>query len=140
MTRAMNGVLPVRVSRGFSLIEVVVGIVLFAVVMSAVGALSLSVSRQAVDAWGAAQRSAVATRLVNDLSLADWATLAGRAGCTVVLTGPFPRRECISVSDVSANVKRVAVTIDPDRPGLATSTLYFERARPPAANAFNHTP
>ena len=122
---------------GFSLVEILVALTIFAVTMSALAVLTLSVGRQSVDGWGSAQRTAAVTARVNDLAIVPFDGLDARAGCTTISDPPFPRTECISVVNVTANRKTVRVTITPLDAAFPSKTVQIERTRPPSPNPFN---
>ena len=122
--------------RGFSLVEMIVAIALFGVSMSAIGALTFAVTRQAAATTGTVERTAALEARVNDLFSIPWADIDARAGCTTVTAPPFPRTECIGVSNVSATRKRVTLTITPADGSIDPTAVAVERTMPPPTNPF----
>jgi prepilin-type N-terminal cleavage/methylation domain-containing protein len=132
--RAMR--IPAQARAGFSLVELIVAIALFGVSMSAIGALTFAVTRQATAGEGTVERTAALEARVNDLFSIAWADLDGRVGCTTVTAPPFPRTECIAVSNVSASRKRVTLTVTPADASIDPTVMSVERTKPPATNPF----
>ena len=125
-----------RSRSGFSLVELIVAIALFGVSMSAIGALTFAVTRQATATEGTVERTAALEARVNDLFSIAWADLDARVGCTTVTAQPFPRTECIAVSNASATRKRVTLTITPSDTHIHPTSVAMERTKPPATNPF----
>ena len=133
----VGSVRPVQYRRsGFSLVELIVAIALFGVSMSAIGALTFAVTRQAAAGEGTVERTAALEARVNDLFSIAWADLDARVGCTTVTAPPFPRTECIAVSNVSASRKRVTLTVTPTDASIDPTVMSVERTKPPATNPF----
>ena len=133
----MGGRRPADPRGGFSLVEIVVALTIFAITMSALAVLTLSVGRQSVDGWGSAQRMAAVMARVNDVATIPFDGLDARVGCTKITDPPFPRTECITVKSLSATRKLVRVTITPYDVSFATKYVDIERTKPPAVNPFN---
>jgi prepilin-type N-terminal cleavage/methylation domain-containing protein len=129
---------PVRA--GFSLVELIVAIALFGISMSAIGALTLAVTRQSASTVGSVERTAAVEARINDLFSIAFTDLDARAGCTTVTAQPFPRTECIAVSNVNANRKRVTLTVTPTNASIHPTSMSVERTRPPALNPFRAIP
>ena len=125
-----------RSRAGFSLVEMIVAIALFGVAMSAIGALTFAVTRQAAATEGTVERTAAMEASVNDLFSIAWADIDARAGCTTVTTQPFPRTECISITNVNATRKRVTLTVTPTDTDIHPTSVTVERTKPPSTNPF----
>ena len=125
-----------RTRRGFSLVEMIVAIALFGVSMSAIGALTFAVTRQAEATEGTVERTAALEARVNDLFSIAWADIDARAGCSTITAPPFPRTECITVSNVSTTRKRVVLVITPTDSSIDPTAVGVERTMPPATNPF----
>jgi prepilin-type N-terminal cleavage/methylation domain-containing protein len=125
-----------RTRRGFSLVEMIVAIALFGVSMSAIAALTFAVTRQAAATEGTVERTAALEASVNDLFSIPWTAIDARVGCTTITTAPFPRTECISVTNTTATRKQVTLTVTPTDTHIHPTTVTVERTRPPAANPF----
>jgi prepilin-type N-terminal cleavage/methylation domain-containing protein len=128
--------MPALARAGFSLVELIVAIALFGVSMSAIAALTFAVTRQATATEGTVERTAALEARVNDLFSIAWADIDARVGCTTITAQPFPRTECIAVSNVSASRKRVSLTVTPADASIDPTLLSVERTKPPATNPF----
>jgi type II secretory pathway component PulJ len=120
-----------------SLIEVVVAMTLFALVMTGVAALTTQVARSAQFSSVATQRSAALAIGVNQLEALPYDSLPSRQGCKDVASTDFPRRECVSVTNVAPHVRRVQFTVTPANSALRPDTIIFDRGRPTPRNPLN---
>ena len=125
---------------GFTLVEVIVALALFGISMSAIAALTFAVTRQAVDTEATTERTAALEARVNDLYSIPWTAIDARVGCTTITVQPFPRTECISVTNTSATRKEVTLTVTPTDSSIHPTNVVLERTRPPAGNPFNVAP
>ena len=125
-----------RTRRGFSLVEMIVAIALFGISMSAIAALTFAVTRQAAATEGTVERTATLEAGVNDLFSIAWADIDARVGCTTITTAPFPREECITVTNVNLTRKTVTLTVTPADTDIHPTTVTVERTKPPATNPF----
>jgi hypothetical protein len=119
------------------MIEVVVAMTLFAVVMTGVAAMTTHVARSAHFSSIATQRSAALAVGVNQLEALPYDSLPGRQGCKNVASASFPRRECVSITNVAPRVRQVQFTLTPDNAALRPDTVIFERGRPTPRNPLN---
>jgi prepilin-type N-terminal cleavage/methylation domain-containing protein len=126
--------------RGFSLVEVIVAIALFGISMSAIGALTFTVTRQAARGAAAVERTAALEGRVNDLFSIIWTDIPARVGCTTITTPPFPRTECITASAVVSGRRTVTLTITPTDATIQPTAITVERTMPPAGNPFRVAP
>lgn len=125
-----------RARSGFSLVEIIVAIALFGIAMSAIAGLTFAVTRQSTSTTGLVERTAAVEARLNDVSSIAYADLDARAGCTTITGAPFPRDECIAISNVTATRKRVVVTITPADTSIDAVSVGLERTKPPAGNPF----
>ena len=128
------------VRTGFTLVEVIVALALFGISMSAIAALTFAVTRQAVDTEATTERTAVLEARVNDLYSIPLTAIDARVGCTTITAQPFPRTECISVTNTSASRKNVTLTVTPADASIHATSVVLERTKPPAGNPFNVAP
>jgi prepilin-type N-terminal cleavage/methylation domain-containing protein len=127
------------VRRGFSLVEVIVAIALFGVSMSAIGALTLAVTRQSTAGAGVVERTAALEARANDLFALKWSEINGQVGCTTITTAPLPRTECVTVTTVTPTRKQVTLTITPTDTSIRPASISVEHTQPPATNPFRAT-
>ena len=125
---------------GFSLVEVIVAIALFGVSMSAIGALTLAVTRQSAATVGTVERTAALEASANDLFSIAWADIPSRVGCTTITAPPFPRTECISTTAITTTRRTVTLTVTPTDTSIHPTSISVERTQPPAANPFKVAP
>jgi prepilin-type N-terminal cleavage/methylation domain-containing protein len=123
--------------RGVSMIEVVVAMTLFALVMTGVAAMTTHVARSAQFSSIATQRSAALALGVNQLEALPYDSLQGRQGCKNVSSASFPRRECVTVTNVAPRVKEVQFTLTPANTALRPDTVTFQRGAPTPRNPLN---
>jgi prepilin-type N-terminal cleavage/methylation domain-containing protein len=122
--------------RGFSLVEVVVAMMIFTIVMAALGGLLFRVTLQGAATVAKAERMAAFTGRVNQLSTIPYDSLPGRSGCTHTGEPPHERTECVTVVNMSAKVRTVTIVITPDNPAIRPDTVTVERSGPVAGNPF----
>ena len=122
---------------GFSLVEVIVAMTIFAVIMAGLGGLTLQLQVQSAAGVAIAERSAAMTEKVNQLTAVPFDSLPGRSGCTHVDEPPFPRQECVTVVNMSSRVTRVTLVIAPDDPAFKADTIRIDRSKRPPNNPFN---
>ena len=126
-----------RARRGVSMIEVVVAMTLFAVVMTGVAAMTTQVARSAQFSAIATQRSAALALGVNQLEALPYDSLPGRQGCRNISSATFPRRECVTLTNIAPRVKQVQFTLTPTNTALRPDTVTFQRGRPTPRNPVN---
>ncbi len=128
------------VRRGFTLVETIVALALFGVSMSAIAALTFAVTRQAVDTEAKIERTTAIEARVNDLYSIAWAAIPARVGCTTITAQPFPRTECISITNTTPTRTSVTLTVTPADASIPPKSVILERTRPPALNPFRNIP
>jgi hypothetical protein len=108
--------------------------------MSAIGALTLAVTRQSTAGAGVVERTAVLEARANDLFALTWSEINAQAGCTTITAAPFPRTECITVTTLSTTRKRVTLTLTPTDASIHATSISVEHTQPPANNPFKVAP
>ncbi len=134
--RAAGNEIRTRARRGFSLVEIIVALTIFAVIMSALGGLLFTVGVQGKASVAKAERMAAMTTRVNQITALPFDSLLSRTGCTHAGEPPHERTECVTVTNMSSKVTRVTVVITPDNSALKPDTARIDRGRPAAANPF----
>jgi hypothetical protein len=120
-----------------SMIEVVVAMTLFAVTMTGVAAMTTHVARSAQFSSIATHRGAALAVGVNQLEALPYDSLPGRQGCKNVSSAVFPRRECVSITNVAPRVRQVQFVLTPGNSALRPDTVVFQRGRPTPRNPVN---
>lgn len=127
----------VRARAGFSLVEVVVALTLFAVLMSTLAVATIPVVRGATRGVASAQRAAALMRKLNQLEVLSFDSLPGRAGCASVGAPTYPRTECVRVVNVSSQLRRVTILVTPSDTLFRPDSVSFHRAKAVSANPLN---
>ena len=123
--------------RGFSLVETIVAMTIFAIIMASLGALSLQIAEQGRSGVAVAAKNAAFIGKVNSLATVSYELLPGRAGCTHVVDYTYSRTECVTVVNLSSRVRRVRVVFIPDAATMRPDTVQFDRTSRLTANPFN---
>ena len=122
---------------GVSLVETLVAITLMAVVLSGLGGLAFSASRQTVNLAATNLRQGVLAQEVNRLTAWPFDQLPGAAGCTTVTTGPLPHQRCVTVTSMGNMRRVVQVIVTPNVAGVAPDTIRLERTRAPVGSVLS---
>lgn len=114
--------------RGFSLIEVIVSMVLLAICVSSLAALTHSISQSSIKVTGAAYRNGVLMHEVNRLIALPYDSVAVGSLSYAATSGPYPHTRTITVAEpVPAKVKSVKIVVTPTNPLFKPDTLKFTR-------------
>ena len=114
--------------KGFSLIEVIVSMVLLAICVSSLAALTHSISQSSIKVTGAAYRNGVLMHEVNRLIALPYDSVAVGTLSYSATTGPYPHTRLITVTEpVPAKVKAVKIIVTPTNPLYKADTLNFTR-------------
>lgn len=111
--------------KGFSLIEVIVAMVLLAIAVSSLAALTYSVSRSSIKVTGAAYANGVLMHEVNRLIALPFDSVSN--GSSIVSTGPYQHTRVITIGQPAADVKTVQVIVTPTNPAFKADTVTFTR-------------
>jgi prepilin-type N-terminal cleavage/methylation domain-containing protein len=113
---------------GFSVVEVLVAMVLLAIAVSSLAALTYSVSQNGMIATGNAYRNGVLMQEVNRLEGIPYASVAVGTTTTTVTGGTYPHTTVVTVTEPSANlIKNVKIIITPTQARLRADTAIFIR-------------
>ena len=113
---------------GFTLVEVMFSVMILCVGSLALGTLLLRGARAATAASATTYQTAALSAEVARMGAVPFTSLAAGTVCVNVTTGPFLHTRCSTVVDVTANVKRITVTVTPDVPNLEPTSNTFERS------------
>jgi Tfp pilus assembly protein PilV len=119
---------------GISLVEIVVAMTLMSAVLIPVAGLTALGANRSVRSAGTTYRQGILSQEVNRLTALPFTTLPGMVGCTTVNAGVFPHTRCVTVTNVSATLRRVEVIVTPAQPSVRPDTARFDRANPPLGN------
>jgi len=116
--------------KGFSVVEVIVAMVLLAIAVSSLAALTYSVSQSAMTATANAYRNGVLMQEVNRLEMSPYDSVKTGATSVDVLTGPYQYRKSITVAEPTINlVKTVQIIIVPKNTKFKPDTAAFIRTK-----------
>jgi prepilin-type N-terminal cleavage/methylation domain-containing protein len=114
---------------GFTLIELAIALVIFAIVLGSLGRASISMAHQASQSGPVAMRNAEMSRQVNRLEALTWDSLPGRAGCVSITTGAFPHQRCVTLTTITSTRTSVRLIITPTLARIRPDTTTFERSK-----------
>jgi len=114
---------------GFALVEAMVALVLFAIGILGLAAMSVAVARRAVTSAATTARAAIMGEQVDKLQAIPFDSLAARSGCTVVTGPPLPNTRCITLTTLPNNKVQIRLIVTPTDPKLPPDTTTFTRAK-----------
>jgi prepilin-type N-terminal cleavage/methylation domain-containing protein len=117
--------------KGFAIVEIIVAMVLLAIAVSSLAALSYSVSQSGIAATGNAYRNGVLMQEVNRLEGIPYDSIPCCGTTTVVVTtNPYPHTTTITVAEPNVQlIKTVKVIIRPTNVLLKPDTASFIRTK-----------
>jgi prepilin-type N-terminal cleavage/methylation domain-containing protein len=114
--------------RGFSLVEVLVGLVVLTIGMLGTAGTLLHAARAATKMTSQSGREATELQLLNRLASLPYSTLESAAGCKdLSKSSTFPHLQCVSVN-LLGSTKVVRVIITPNDRRLRADTSYLTRS------------
>lgn len=123
---------PDRVTeRGVSLIEILIALTILSTVLAALGGLMFQAARHTHLSAAVAYRGAAAEQAAAWIQNLPWDSLATAVGCTTRTAGQLVYSRCVSVADLSPQLKRVTIAITPESgPVMKPDTVVVDRNRP----------
>jgi len=116
--------------KGFSVVEVIVAMVLLAIAVSSLAALTYSVSQSAMTATANAYRNGVLMQEVNRLEGLPYDSVVVVSSSTDFLTGPYQYTKKINIAEPTVNlVKTIQVIIVPKSTKFKPDTANFIRTK-----------
>jgi prepilin-type N-terminal cleavage/methylation domain-containing protein len=116
--------------KGFSVVEVIVAMVLLAIAVSSLAALTFSVSQSAMTATANAYRNGVLMQEVNRLEMSPYDSVKTGSTSVDVLTGPYTYTKKITVAEPTIQlVKTVQIIIVPKNIKFKPDTATFIRTK-----------
>ena len=133
---------PASPARGFTLIEVMVSMTILSVGILVLSGLLLRSSRMAEAASSVSYQTAILAAELGRYDAIPFTQLAAGTTCTTVTASPLPHDLCITITNVSANVRQVKVKVTPTGPTtIAADSVVFERSISGyPANPLDNTP
>jgi len=128
--RTAAAMTPSNERKGFSVVEVIVAMVLLAIAVSSLAALTYSVSQSAMTATANAYRNGVLMQEVNRLEMSPYDSVPTGSTQIDVLTGPYQYRKLINIAEPTPNlVKTVQIIIVPKNIKFKPDTAAFIRTK-----------
>jgi prepilin-type N-terminal cleavage/methylation domain-containing protein len=116
-------------SQGFTLIEVMVSITILAIGILLLGGLLVRSSRTAEAASAVSYQTTAMAAEMGRYDALPFAQLVAGTTCTAVTARPLPHDLCITITNVSANVRQVKVKVTPTgNPLLQADSVMFDRS------------
>ena len=116
--------------KGFAIVEIIVAMVLLAIAVSSLAALSYSVSQSGIAATGNAYRNGVLMQEVNRLEGIPYDSIPVGVITTVVTAAPYPHTRVITVAEPNVQlIKTIKVIIRPTNVLLKPDTATFIRTK-----------
>ena len=133
---------PIRSGRGFTLIEVMVSMTVLAVGILVLTSLLVRSSRTAEAASAVSYQTAILAAELGRYDAIPFTLLAAGTTCTTSTAAPLPHELCITITNVSANVRQVKVKVTPTAPTTITAdSVVFDRSISGyPANPLDNTP
>jgi prepilin-type N-terminal cleavage/methylation domain-containing protein len=133
---------PIRSARGFTLIEIMVSMTILAVGILFLSSLLLRSSRTAEAASTVSYQTAVLAAELGRYDAIPFSQLAAGTTCTTSTASPMPHDLCVTITNVSANVRQVKVKVTPTGPTMiAADSVVFDRSISGyPANPLDNTP
>ena len=128
-TPAQSAVSPATISGrrdGFSLAEVVITMVILAVIISSLGALTAVTARRSLVAANSAGRQAFTLQEANRIAAMPYASLPAMVGCDTATGGTLRYRRCTTVT-AGTRYRDVMVVVTPLRSGTYADTVRLRR-------------
>ena len=122
---------PLQTSRGFTMVEILLSLVILSLGAVVLGQLMFRASRASRVRSTATYRSAALTQEVERLGVIPFDSLIVGSSCTTVSAGPFPHSLCTAVSSISTVSRQATVVVTPTGGNtLAPDTAVLVRTDP----------
>ncbi len=118
---------------GFSLVEVVVAMVMLAVVVMSLGALTTVTAQRSIVLANSTGRQAFALQETNRMATIPYGSINALAGCDTLSTGQLRYRRCISVTQ-AIRYREITIIVTPLKIGTISDTIVFRRVAEAVSN------
>lgn len=127
---------------GFSLVEIMVGMTLLAIIVSSVASLTFHVSRRMVEVSRGTGLNAAVSRDVNRFSALPFDSLSHHVGCDSVAAATETFQQCVTATSVNSTTTRVTIVTTPLIRAYAQmapvpDTVVIDRTTAAASNPLN---
>jgi len=128
--RALAATTVTNERKGFSVVEVLVAMVLLAIAVSSLAALTYSVSQNVMIATGNAYRNGVLMQEVNRLEGIPYDSIKTATTTQTVTGTTYPHTTMITITEPTVNlIKNVKIIITPTQARLRPDTANFIRTK-----------
>jgi prepilin-type N-terminal cleavage/methylation domain-containing protein len=129
-------------ARGFTLIEVMVSMTVLAVGVLLMSTLLVRSSRTAGATSAVSYQTAILAAELGRYDAIPFTQLAAGTTCTTSTAAPLAHELCVTITNVSANVRQVKVVVTPTAPTtVAADSVVFDRSISGyPANPLDNTP
>ena len=136
-TQADNAAVLSGRREGFSLVEVVVTMVILAVIVMSLGALTAVTAQRSILAANTTGRQAIALQEANRVAALPYTSIPGTAsGCSTVAIGQLSYQRCYTVT-TGTRFRDVMVVVTPQRAGTFADTVRLRRVIGATVNPLN---
>jgi prepilin-type N-terminal cleavage/methylation domain-containing protein len=118
-------------SRGFSLIEVIISLVIFSAVILGLAGLAFQVAKRSTRATDQALVMSLLLSKVDKASTVPFDSLPVIAVCDTSYSGVVQIRGCTTLQTVSVRVTQIQVIVTTSVPGARPDTITWRRSRRP---------
>lgn len=114
---------------GFSLVEILISVVIFSAVILVLAGLAYQVARRTSRSTDQVMIMGRLQTRLDQLSVINYDSLAGKVGCDSVAQGRITVRSCVAVTSTLPNRSSVTIKVWSSVPGTDTTRITFQRAR-----------
>ena len=114
-------------SRGFTLVEIMIAVVIFSVVILSLVGLSFQVAKHSTRATDQALTMAVLLAKVDRAATTAFANLPTIAGCDTTVSGLYKVIGCTSVTSLSARLDSIQIVVKTTLPATRPDTINMQR-------------
>ena len=124
-----------RNRKGVAVIEIMVGMVIFAIGLLGAAGMTVVAARKASGLTTQSSRDGIMLQELNKIASLHYDSLANRVGCSTTTSGTLTYTRCITITDVvdGNGYKRVRLIVTPSTSWARPDTTYLNRARGPIA-------
>ena len=124
---------PRRNRKGVAVLEIMVGMVIFAIGLLGAAGMTVSAARRSSGLATKSSRDGVMLQELNKLAALPYDSLTPRAGCKTASTGTLTYTRCITVTDITTGLgyKRVRLIVSPSTAWARPDTMFLNRSKGP---------
>ncbi len=122
-----------RNRKGVAVIEIMVGMVIFAIGLLGAAGMTVAAARRATGLSTQSSRDGIMLQELNKLASLHFDSLANRVGCSTASSGSLTYTRCVTITDITdgTGYKRVQLIVTPSTSWARPDTTYLNRTRGP---------